>query len=218
MLWQNKKSFLKRGMDPVRLSLTAAAAAAAAALSCELLHHTRTVTEMTRLSPRTTFSALELNNKKGLLNQSAPCTLLFRLHRLHVVFAAFLHRCSDYKQIKHGNWKNNWTFLLAEDGGGGLSVGGRTLPRSVFYFFFGRGGWRAGGERREGGLGLGGVGVWWCEDCGLWLGKPVPRVLPGTSCFSTRRMLDWESGWACRASLWTKSGVSVALRCILLSR
>lgn len=103
-------------MDPVTLSLPAAAAA----LNCELLQHyqTRTVTEMTLLSPRTTFSAPELNNKKGLLSKSAPCALLFLSLGLHLLFASFLQQRSDYKQIKHGNWKNDWTFSLAEDGGG----------------------------------------------------------------------------------------------------
>lgn len=107
-------------MDPVTLSLPAAAA-----LNCEPLQHyqTRTVSEMTLLSPRTTFSPLELNNKKGFLNNSAPCVVL--LLRLHLLFSSFLQQRSR-KQIKHGNWKNDWTFSLAEDGGE-LQVGGRTL-------------------------------------------------------------------------------------------
>lgn len=106
-------------MDPVTLSLPAAAAAAAA-LNSETLQHypTGTGTEMILLSPRsscTTFSALELNAKKGLPNQSSACALLFLL--LQLVFACFLQERAAYKQIKHGNWKNDWTFSLAEDGG-----------------------------------------------------------------------------------------------------
>lgn len=81
---------------------------------------------MTPLSPRTTFSALELNNKKGLLDY---CALLFLSLGLHLILASSLQQRSDYKQMKHGNWKNNWTFSLAEDLGvwGGVSVGGKTL-------------------------------------------------------------------------------------------
>lgn len=150
--------------------MTLSLPAAAAALNCELPQHyqTRTVTEMTLLSPRTTFSALELNNKEGLLNESAPCALLFLLLGLHLVFASFLPQRSDYKQIKHGKWKNDWTFSLAEDGG--VSVGGKTV---CVWGGAAKSRWRE--EGGGGGLGLGG-GLWWCEDCGLWLGMPVPRV------------------------------------------
>lgn len=158
-------------MDPVTLILPAAAT-----LNCELLQHyqTKTVTEMTLLSPRMTFSALELNNKGGLQTEDAPCALLFRSLGLHLVFASFILQRSGYKQIKNSNWRNDWTFLPAEDGGGVVSWrqdsvcvwGGGVKSR-----------WREEGGR--GSLGLGGWGVgglWWCEDCGLWLGMPVPRV------------------------------------------
>lgn len=109
-------------MDPQTLSFPAAAAV----LNCELLQHcqSRTGTEMTPLSPCATFSSLELNTKRGLVNKSA---LPFPLPPFLLVFAALLQPDSDYKELNYySNWKNGWTFSLAEDWEGG-SVGGRTL-------------------------------------------------------------------------------------------
>lgn len=134
----------KKRMDPVSVL------AAAAALNCELLQHyqSRSATEMTLLSPHLTFSALQLNNKKGLLFKCARCTPLFPLLHLCLVFDSFLQQLLDYKQIQHGNWKNDWTFSLAEDRG--VSVGGRTL--CVF------GGVKSRWREEGGGFRVGGVG------------------------------------------------------------
>lgn len=125
-------------MDPQTLSFPAAAAV----LNCELLQHcqSRTGTEMTPLSPCATFSSLELNTKRGLVNKSA---LPFPLPPFLLVFAALLQPHSDYKELKHySNWKNGWTFSLAEDREGGVSW------RQDSCVFGGE--WRAGGEKREG--------------------------------------------------------------------
>lgn len=79
---------------------------------------------MTPLSPCATFSSLELNTKRGLVNKSA---LPFPLPPFLLVFAALLQPDSDYKELNYySNWKNGWTFSLAEDREGG-SVVGRTL-------------------------------------------------------------------------------------------
>lgn len=103
-------------MDPVSFL------AAAAALNCER-YQSRSATEMTLLSPHSTFPALQLNNRKGLLFKCACCTLLLLLLHLCLVFDSFQQQRSDYKQIQHGNWKNDWTFLLAEDRGCRLEAG-----------------------------------------------------------------------------------------------
>lgn len=112
---------------------------------------------MTPLSPCATFSSLELNTKRGLVNKSA---LPFPLPPFLLVFAALLQPDSDYKELNYySNWKNGLTFSLAEDWEGG-SVGGRTL--CVW------GEWRAGGEKREGvwGWGWGGNGGVRIAGCG----------------------------------------------------
>ena len=200
------KSLWKR-MDPVTLILPAAAT-----LNCELLHYqTRTVTEMTLLSPRTTFSALELNNKEGLLTEDAPCALLFLSLGPHLVFASFMLQRSGYKHIKNSNWRNDWTFSPTEDGGGvswrqdSVCVwGGGVKSR-----------WREEGGRGSLGLGGGGVMVVW--GLRAVVGYASATCLAWHLLLLDSRMLDRESGWACPASLWSKSGVSVALCCILLS-
>lgn len=104
-------------MDPLALSFPAAAV-----LNCELLQRcqSRTVTEMTPLSPCATFSSLEVKAKRGPLKKSAPCAWFFP--RPLFLFASLLRPRSDCKQLKHrGNWKNGWTFSLAENRGGGVS-------------------------------------------------------------------------------------------------
>ncbi|KAI9541942.1 hypothetical protein NQZ68_025076 [Dissostichus eleginoides] len=62
---------------------------------------------------------------------------------LHIIITFIILQRSR-KQIKHGNWKNDWTFSLAEDGGGGSCK----LEAGLCVCL--GGGWRAGGERKEG--------------------------------------------------------------------
>lgn len=104
-----------------------------------------------------------------------------------------------------------------------MSVGGKTHCLCV-------GGGGGGVEEQvERGGEAGGVRVWggedgggrWCEDCGLWLGMPVPRVLPGTSRFSTggcwseslaqpvRLLFSTKSGGECCALLHLVSAVTL---------
>lgn len=66
--------------------------------------------------------------------------------------------------------KTTGLFLLAEDGGGGRSQ----LEAGLSVF----GGVNSRWSEEGGGFRVGevGGGLWWCEDCGLWLGMPVPRV------------------------------------------
>lgn len=69
------------------------------------------------------------------------------------------------KQTRHGNWKNNWTFSLAEDGGGregrGCQLEGRLTV--CVLVAVGEGG---GEEQVERGGEEGGVRVWGGEDGG----------------------------------------------------
>lgn len=125
--------------------------------NCELLqdYQTRTVTEMNPHSSCSTFSPLKLNTYKGLLDYNM---LLFLLLRLQLMLISSLCKRCDYKQMKHGNWKNNWTFSLAGNGGcqrqgclggdeGQVGRGGRRF--------------RAGG--RFGGVRIAGCG--WVSQC-----------------------------------------------------
>lgn len=84
----------------------------------------------------------------------AYCLFIFVIF---VLFFAFLLELPDCKQVRHGNWKNNWTFSLVD--GLGEAVGGWTL--CVFEGL----GWGGGGGEEQverGGRGvkvfLGGVG------------------------------------------------------------
>lgn len=68
-------------------------------------------------------------------------------------------------------------------------------------------GWCVG----EDGAGAGWVGglFRWCEDCGLWLGMPVPRVHVGRAAVHTE---DVEfRAWCACSVVQAKGGVSVAL-------
>lgn len=132
-------------MDPVLLSLTAVSASAV------LLQHyqTGTETEMTPFSPRTTFPALGLNNKKGL--QSAGALLMLLSLSLRLVFVSFLLRRSDYKQ-NTATGKTTGVFLLAEDGERGGCQLEETLCVGV------GGGVEQVEKRGRGVLGLGGEG------------------------------------------------------------
>lgn len=73
---------------------------------------------MKPLSSSSTFFALELHDTDGLLDQCAPLVPSLHLRRL---LAAPPRLWCDYKHLKHGNCKNNWSFSLAVDGGGGAS-------------------------------------------------------------------------------------------------
>lgn len=135
-------------MDPVTASCCSA-------VSHFNTNQTRTVTEMTPLSFPATFSALELNFKGGPPDYYV---LPFLLLGLQLIFAFSLQQRSNCKRMRHGNWKNNWTFSLAEDGGGCL------LEARLCVFGGGR--WRrAGGERRAG-VGVLGLGGWGCGGVG----------------------------------------------------
>lgn len=70
-----EQKVVKKRMDPVTLSLTAAAAE----LGCGLPqhYHSRTEPETTLLSRSATFSALGSNNKKGSVFNAAHCLLFY---------------------------------------------------------------------------------------------------------------------------------------------
>lgn len=150
---------------------------------------------MKPLSSSSTFFALELYNTGGLLDQCAPLVPSLRLRH---IFGTPPRHCCDYKHLKDGNCKNNWTFLLAVDGGGGAS------EASLVF----------GGDEEQverGGRGLrvgGGLVVW-----GL---RAVVGYASATCLAWHLLLLDWkdvvdgESGWARPASLSTKRGVSAA--------
>lgn len=85
-------------------SASAAAAAAAQLRAATTLSRT----EMKPLSSSATFVALELFDMEGSLDRCAPHVP--EPHLGHVCGAP-PRRCRDYKHLKHGNCKNNWTFF-----------------------------------------------------------------------------------------------------------